>query len=97
MKKNISKQDVLDLERVLQERLYFNLLGENSTLDQIHLIYEIVDTLRGAYNDDGIRKWFDRERPELEGKNPTDYLGSTWNPEAYNARKVLELAKSLRA
>ncbi len=95
MTKRISKQDVQDLEMILQAGLFSNLLGENSTPDQIQFIYEIVDTLRGAYNDEGIRGWFYRERTALEGKNPLDYLGSPWKPEYENAKKVLELAKSL--
>ncbi|MBI2581553.1 hypothetical protein HYV87_00295 [Candidatus Woesearchaeota archaeon] len=96
MNKEISKQEVKDLETTLQEKLYSDLLGENSTLDQINFIYKIVDTLRGAYSDEGIRNWFYRERKQLEGKNPLEYLGSSWKPEEENAQKVLELAKRLK-
>ncbi len=96
MTKTISKQEVQDLERILQEKLYSELLGENSTLDQIHFIYEIVESLQGTYNNEGIRKWFYRERKELEDKSPLEYLGKVWNSEEEYAKKVLELANSLK-
>ena len=96
MTKKISNQEVQDLEATLQEKLYSELLGENATLDQIDFIYEIVDSLRGAYNDEGIRRWFYREREQLEGKSPLEYLGQTWNPQEEYATRVLELARSLK-
>ncbi len=96
MTKKISKQDVLGLEATLQEKLYSELLGENATLDQIDFIYEIVDSLRGAYNDEGIRRWFYRGRKQLEGKSPLEYLGQSSNHEDEYAKRVLELAKVLK-
>ena len=96
MTKKISKQDVQDLEATLQEKLYSELLGENATLDQMELIYEIVDSLRGTYHDEGIRRWFHREREQLEGKSPLEYLGPTWDPQEEYAKRVLGLAKTLK-
>lgn len=92
-----------NLETILQKKLLTNLTGKSpadmrkdlrGSSKKIHFIYEVVDYLRGSYNDDGIRKWFQRERSQLGGKSPLQYLGSGWNPDEEYAKIVLELAKS---
>ena len=96
MKKN-AEEEKKSLENILQEKLFTDLMGESPTYERTHFIYEIVDTLRGAYDDEGIRRWFYRERTQLEDKGPLEYLGKAWKPQDESAEKVLELAKSLRA
>ena len=83
------------LENTLEEKIFTGLLGENPTTERIHFIYEVVDALRGAYNDEGIRRWFYRERVQLENNSPSQYLGSAWNSDDEKAKKILELARSL--
>lgn len=102
--KNLSEPDYLnELEIVLQEGLLTALVGKSLAdiqkdlqrrSNEIHFLYEIVDSLRGSYNDEGIRRWFQRERSQLEGKSPLQYLGPGWNPNDKEAKYVLELAKS---
>jgi len=95
MDKTISEEKKKDLEKILQEK-FTELVGKAPTYEHIHFIYEVVDALRGAYSDEGIRRWFYRERAQLENNNPSQYLGPAWNPDDQNAKQVLELAKSLK-
>lgn len=95
MTQKLFEKNRTNLETILGEKLSTDLLGEKPAPDQINFIYEIVESLRGAYNDDGIKEWFYRERKQLEGKNPLKYLGRDWNPEDKYAQKVLELTRSL--
>src|SRR3989344_7157773 len=95
MTKNISEKEKKNLENILKEKIFTDLVGESPTSERLHFIYDIVDVLRGAYDDEGIRRWFYRGRTELGGKNPSEYLGQTWKPDDEYAKKVLELAKSM--
>ncbi len=95
MVKMVSENEKKNLENILREKIFTELLGESPTTERIHFIYEVVDALRGAYDDDGIRRWFYRKRKQLKGNNPLEYLGQAWNPEEEYAKEVLELAKSL--
>lgn len=101
--RGLSELDCLnDLETVLQEELITDLTSKspadmrNDLQDcskEIYFLYEMVDYLKGSYNDEGIRRWFQRERSQLGGKSPLQYLGSGWNPDEENAKRVLELAR----
>jgi hypothetical protein len=75
--------------------------GERSTPDalaaRLHFLATIVGDLAGAYNEIGIRRWFDRQRSRLEGKAPADFLQGDWNPEAPGPLRLRELARSLTA
>jgi Antitoxin Xre/MbcA/ParS C-terminal toxin-binding domain len=64
---------------------------------RLHLLATVVGDLAGAYNDFGIRRWFDRPRTALGGKAPADLLAGDWNPDSAGARRVRELARSLGA
>ena len=75
------------------------LAGERDTPDDIaarlhHLALTIGD-LAGAYNDVGIRRWFDRKRTALDGRTPARLLAGEWNPDDPGPRKVRALARSL--
>ena len=111
MTNKISEKDCIqDLETVLQEELFTRLVGETATesynnvqagtlqntiSERIYYLNKVVGCLRGAYNEEGIKNWFYRERAQLERNSPLQYLSHAWNPEDENAQKVLELAKSL--
>jgi hypothetical protein len=64
---------------------------------RLHLLATVVGDLAGAYNDFGIRRWFDRPRTALGGKAPADILAGNWRPDGAGARRVRELARSLEA
>ncbi len=110
MTKKISEEDIKNLESILEKKLFTDLIGEKPTelknnlqagtlqnyiSKRLYYLNEVVDALRGAYNEEGIRRWFYRERTQLEWKNPSEYLGQDWKPDDENAKKVLELAKLL--
>ena len=77
------------------------LTGARSTPDpvaaRLHFLAFIVGDLAGAYNDIGVRRWFDRPRALLKRNTPADLLGNNWRPEDDGSRRVRKLAQSLAA
>lgn len=75
--------------------------GVRSTPDslagRLHFLATLVGDLAGAYNEIGIRRWFDRSRSVLDGKAPADFLQGSWDPEAPGQQRLRELARSLAA
>ena len=73
--------------------------GERNTpevlAERLHHVAMIVADLAGAYNDLGIRLWFDRSRKLLGGKPPRELLTGAWRPDQREPQRVLELAASL--
>lgn len=73
--------------------------GERGTPDDVaarlHHLALIVGDLAGAYNEVGIRRWFDRTRAALDGQSPAALLAGGWNPDDPAPRKVRALARSL--
>ena len=98
-------QDVLGLElltRLLgisQSSARRYLSGSRSTPDAIaarlHFLAFVVGDLAGAYNDIGVRRWFDRRREHLDGKTPAQALGDEWSPEDRAPQRIRELAAAL--
>ena len=100
-------QDVLGLEllaRILEisessVRRYLS--GSRSTPDlvaaRLHFLAFVVGDLIGAYNDYGVRRWFDRKRSLLGGNTPVQALGKGWSPDDEGAFRVRELARVLRS
>ena len=74
------------------------LSGSRSTPDvvavRLHFLAFIVGDLSGAYNDIGVRRWFDRPRKRLDGKSPAQLLAGSWLPEDEDPLRVRELARS---
>jgi len=62
---------------------------------RLHWLAMVVGDLRGGYNDYGVRRWFDRARPQLGGRSPRRVLGTGWKPDSRAAERVRELAASL--
>ncbi|WP_419946119.1 hypothetical protein [Candidatus Poriferisodalis sp.] len=75
------------------------LCGDRTTPDEVavrlHFLALVVGDLAGAYNDIGIRRWFDRPRARLGGATPAEALGEEWFPEDPAARSVRDLASSI--
>jgi hypothetical protein len=73
--------------------------GERDTPDavaaRLHHLALIVGDLAGAYNEVGIRRWFDRKRTALDGKSPAALLAGEWNPDDPAPQTVRDLARSL--
>lgn len=62
---------------------------------RIHWLALVLSDLAGAYNDFGIRRWFERERTQLDGRSPRQVLGAHWDPVAPDVERVRQLAASL--
>ena len=73
--------------------------GDRATPDEVaarlHWLAMVVADLAGAYNDFGIRRWFERPRSQLDGKSPRQTLGAAWTPEDAAAARVRALAAVL--
>ena len=73
--------------------------GRRSTPDavaaRLHFLAFVVGDLTGAYNDIGVRRWFDRPRERLDGNTPAQALGDEWSPGHDGPRRVRELARAL--
>ena len=48
--------------------------------DRLHFLALIAGDLSGAYDEIGIRQWFERKRAQLDGRAPLDWLRSRWKP-----------------
>jgi hypothetical protein len=62
---------------------------------RLHFLARVVAELKGAYNDVGVRRWFERKRTALRGESPARVLTGEWSPENRKVRKVLDLARSI--
>jgi len=64
---------------------------------RLHFLALVISDLAGSYNDLGVRRWFDRPRPQLDGKTPAALLRGAWRPQDPGPSTVRELAESLTA
>lgn len=75
------------------------LAGARATPDsvaaRVHFLALIVADLAGAYNDIGVRRWFERPRTQLGGSTPAYLLVGDWRPDDAGPCRVRELAASL--
>ena len=65
--------------------------------DRLHFLSLVVGDLAGAYNEIGIRQWFERKRAQLDGRTPLDWLKGRWNPAQPGPQRVQLLARTLVA
>jgi uncharacterized protein (DUF2384 family) len=59
---------------------------------RVHLLARIAGDLAGSFNERGVRRWFERPRPQLDGQAPRDILRGNWDPEDPGPEKVAALA-----
>ena len=75
------------------------LTGSRAWPDQlaarIHWLALVVSDLAGAYNEFGIRRWFGRQRTQLDGRAPRQVLDVGWDPTDPEVERVRALAASL--
>ena len=62
---------------------------------RIHWLALVVSDLAGAYNEFGIRRWFGRQRTQLDGRAPRQVLDVGWDPTDPEVERVRALAASL--
>jgi hypothetical protein len=62
---------------------------------RLHFVALVVGDLAGAYNEIGIRRWFQRKRTQLDGQAPEALLSGSWDPDDDGPQKVRGLAASL--
>lgn len=62
---------------------------------RIHWLAKVVGDLRGAYNDAGVKRWFERRRAHLDDRPPRALLLGAWDPEDDGPRRVRALARAL--
>ncbi|MBI3180774.1 MAG: hypothetical protein HYZ28_01385 [Myxococcales bacterium] len=63
--------------------------------ERLHFIALTTSDLVGAYNDLGVRRWFQRKRTLLDGHAPIDLLRPGWTPDDPGPTRVRNLARSL--
>lgn len=62
---------------------------------RIHWLALVLADLAGAYNEFGMRRWFERKRSQLDGRSPRTVLGTAWDPADPDVERVRELAAAL--
>lgn len=62
---------------------------------RIHWFALVLADLAGAYNEFGIRRWFERRRTQMGDRSPREVLGPEWDPGDPEVEQVRELAASL--
>lgn len=62
---------------------------------RLHFLALVAGDLAGAYNEIGVRRWFDRRRSALGGHTPAEVLTGEWTPEDKESERVRKLAEAL--
>jgi len=65
--------------------------------ERLHFLSLVAGDLAGAYNEIGIRQWFERKRAQLDGHTPLDWLRGQWKPAQPGPRRIRDLARALAA
>jgi len=70
--------------------------GERGVPDEVaqrvHWLTGVVADLRAAYNDAGVRRWFERPRPSFNGRSPSAFLVPPWTPDDLQVARIREFA-----
>lgn len=62
---------------------------------RIHFLAQLVAILRGSFNEFGIRRWFQRPHPALNGESPASLLHGDFDPLDSPAQSTLRAALRL--
>ena len=62
---------------------------------RLHWLALTVGDLASAYNEIGVRQWFDRKRVQLGGRSPARLLSGEWKPDDPGPQQVRALAYAL--
>lgn len=70
--------------------------GERTTPDMVaarlHTLAMITSDLAGGYNERGMRRWFLRPRPQLDGLPPAELMADGFDPDSDVVHRVRDLA-----
>ena len=64
-------------------------------IDRLHFLSVLGVLLAGSFNDDGIRRWWERPRLDLDGRTPREMLHGEWSSTDEDAGRVLAMALTL--
>lgn len=67
----------------------------DAVAERLHWLALVVGDLLGAYNEVGVRRWFERVRTALDGRRPSDVLRGDWEPDDPDVERVRLMAASL--
>jgi len=67
-------------------------VAPESVADRLQWITMVVADLAGSYNLSGIRRWWERPRPQLDDKSPRQFLNGNWTPRSREALRIKELS-----
>ena len=70
--------------------------ANDSLCERVVFLDRIAYFLSGSYNSEGIRRWFERPRSELNHQSPAEVLATNWTPSDPAATKLLQLALGLQ-
>jgi uncharacterized protein (DUF2384 family) len=62
---------------------------------RLHVIVRVTSALAGAYDEHGIRRWFERPRSQLGGRRPRDVLTGEWSTDEDGPQAVVRVAELL--
>ncbi len=71
------------------------LLISAGVAERLNWLHSVLSDLAGAYDDFGVRRWFDRPRAQLNHQAPIQYLGGNWSPDHPSAIRVRTLAAAV--
>jgi hypothetical protein len=60
---------------------------------RLHFLAIVAGHLSGAYNEMGVRQWFDRKRAQLDDHAPSEFLKGDWSPDTAGPAQVRELTR----
>jgi uncharacterized protein (DUF2384 family) len=69
----------------------------NEVAERLGVLSLIVGDLAGAYNETGVRQWFERKRAQLDGRTPFDWLKAGRKSTQPGQRRVQDFARALAA
>jgi hypothetical protein len=88
-----------ELAGISQSSLRRYIRGERATpqsvAERLEWITMVLADLAGSYNMSGIRRWWERPRPQLDGKSPRQFLRANWTPRSPEALRIKKLSASL--